>query len=909
MFEKKLYAHLIISPFLLVLLCQSSSLSAQIYVTPSGGGSMNGSSWSNAWPGAQLQSLISSSAPGSQIWVQAGTYKPVAMPAGSIGGTPPRNYAFTLKNGVAVYGGFAGTETLLSQRNVTLNTTILSGDIGIANNINDNCYHVVLSPANNNTAVLDGFTISGGNANGLPSSVIGFNSGTISASSDNGGGLYCLAGASPAINNCTFSSNNAVYNGGGMFQYGSSANLVNCIFNFNRAANGAGAYYQSCPATIIANCNFSDNRSSSAGGGIYCYSSSPSISGCTFYKDTAQTYGGGLYNLLAASPTISNSSFSYNECGGGGGALYSAINCNPSISNTDFSYNHASNGGAMENYNGCSSVVSNCNFLYNSSTVGGAMYNESNSNVQCTGCSFRNNTATDNYSGGGAMSNYFCSPVLTDCFFSANNATGSNAGGGSVYNYTSSPVAQRCIFTGNATTGALGNGGAVRNETGSSPQFLNCIFLQNSSVNYGGGMYNQSSSPSLINCTFYANAAANNGGGLYNYSASNAVLINMIIWGNTGGGIQGISNSGSAPNVTYSDIQGSLYAGTGNINADPLFVNPANPIGTDNTWATTDDGLMLQCMSPAADAGITTGLVPADIITISRPQGIAYDMGAYEQTNTRSFTADSIQGSQPPCPSSAVQLSVAGGFLGANANWKWYTGSCNGVLIDSGSSIIVYPNVVTTYYVNATGSCNTTACRTITLTPDSCIVLPVIFTDFRLNVLNRSVKLSWTVTIPNTIDQFEIERSPDGKNFEKIGSVQNRNVSNAEVSFMYTDDISLVPGTFIFYRLKLINSNDSYYYSKILSARKQTSDNKLILPNPVTINTPVTIIVASSTVAEMRVLDMTGHKLFSQKLFLSKGQNIFTLTDIERLSAGSYVLQVLMSQGLISKRFIINNKN
>jgi hypothetical protein len=909
MFEKKLYTQFIIPAFLVLLLFRPSSLSAQIYVTPSGAGSMNGSSWSNAWPGTQLQNLISTSASGSQIWVKAGMYKPTAMPAGSTYGTAPRSYAFTLKNGVAVYGGFAGTETLLSQRNVTVNVTILSGDIGTVNNISDNCYHVVLSPANNSTAILDGFSISDGNANGASSAVISFNGGAISASSDNGAGLYCLTGASPTITNCTFSNNNASYNGGGLFQYGSSANLVNCVFNFNKAANGAGAYYQSCPAALITNCNFSNNRSSSAGGGIHCYSSSPSISGCTFYKDTAQTYGGGIYNLLSASPTISNSSFSYNECVGGGGGLYNGITCNPSVTNTDFSYNHASNGGAMENYSGCLPVISNCNFLYNSSAVGGGMYNEFNSNVQCSGCSFRNNTATDTYTGGGAMANFSSSPVLTDCFFSANIATGSNAKGGSVYNYTSSPVAQRCIFSGNATTGSYANGGGVYNETGSAAQFLNCIFFQNSSAGYGGGMYNNSSAPTLANCTFYANAATTGGGGLYNYSASNATLTNIIIWGNTGGGTQVINNSGATPNVTYSDIQGSLYPGTGNINADPLFVNSSNPAGADNTWATVDDGLMLQCMSPAADAGITSAFVPADIITTSRPKGIAYDMGAYEQTNARSFMADSIQHPQTICTSSAVQLTVAGGFLGANANWKWYTGSCNAVLIDSGISIIVSLVAPTTYYVNATGSCNTTACVSITLTPDSCVVLPVTFTDFRLNVLNRSVKLSWTVTDPDAIDQFEIERSPDGKNFGKIGFVQNRNALNAEVSFAYTDDISSAAGTTIFYRLKVINNNDNYYYSKILPAHKQTGDNKLILPNPVTINTPVTIIVPSSTDAEIRIVDMAGRKLFCKRLFLSKGQNIFSLKCIERLSEGSYIFQVLINQELISKKIIISDRN
>lgn len=120
--------------YLFLLLCGVASLHAQTirYVKPVASGSGNGSSWANA--SSDLQVMIDASAANDEVWVAAGTYKPAAYPTGSSGGTSSRDYAFLLKDGVKVYGGFAGTETLLAQRNYTTNPTTLSGDIGTIGN-------------------------------------------------------------------------------------------------------------------------------------------------------------------------------------------------------------------------------------------------------------------------------------------------------------------------------------------------------------------------------------------------------------------------------------------------------------------------------------------------------------------------------------------------------------------------------------------------------------------------------------------------------------------------------------------------------------------------------------------------------------------------------------------------------
>ena len=67
------------------------------------------------------------------------------------------------------------------------------------------------------------------------------------------------------------------------------------------------------------------------------------------------------------------------------------------------------------------------------------------------------------------------------------------------------------------------------------------------------------------------------------------------------------------------------------------------------------------------------------------------------------------------CPGQPTNLSVQGGSLGSNASWNWYSASCGGLNVGNGPIISVSPNVTTTYYVRAEGSCDTTACENITI--------------------------------------------------------------------------------------------------------------------------------------------------------------------------------------------------
>jgi hypothetical protein len=313
-----------------------------LYAKPGPTGIGDCSSWVNA---CMLQDAIAAAASSDQIWVQAGTYTPHAS---------DRAVSFNLKGGVAVYGGFAGTETQLSQRNPVANVTILSGDlsgddIGFTNN-SENSYHVVIGTNTNSTAILDGFTIRGGNANG---------------DSFTGGGMYNYAG-SPTLRNVTFSGNSA-YSAGGMGNdINSNPTLMNVTFSGNSASYGGGMYNYTSSPTLM-NVTFSGNSADTSGGGMYSNNSSnPMLTNVIFSGNSASFGGGGMVNIGIA--TLMNVTFSGNFANQVGGGMYNSGG-SPTLTNVTFSGNFASSGssgGGMFN-DGGNPTLTNVTF----SAVGG----------------------------------------------------------------------------------------------------------------------------------------------------------------------------------------------------------------------------------------------------------------------------------------------------------------------------------------------------------------------------------------------------------------------------------------------------------------------------------------------------------------------------------------------------------
>ena len=256
------------------------------------GSSGSGTSFSDAF--GDLQEALDVAIAGNKIYVAAGTYKPsVEFDFDGSGGADAREATFQIPDGVEVYGGFPATATGtvtpadIAARDFTADETILSGDLDNNNAISggDAC-HVVFTKNVSSITLVDGFTITGGNAN----TIYGVNS--------RGGGWYNEGDgnvSNPILRNCGFSRNSANFGGGGMCNDGrngtSSPMLINCSFTENNAQNGGGMY--------------NDGRTTSG-------TSSPILTNCSFTKNTA-TDGGGMLNDAGrggtSNPVVRNSIF------------------------------------------------------------------------------------------------------------------------------------------------------------------------------------------------------------------------------------------------------------------------------------------------------------------------------------------------------------------------------------------------------------------------------------------------------------------------------------------------------------------------------------------------------------------------------------------------------------------------
>jgi predicted outer membrane repeat protein len=334
-----------------------------------------------------------------------------------------------------------------------------------------------------------------------------------------------------------------------------------------------GGMFNNSSSPTIINCTFSGNSASNNGGGMYNVFSSPTITNCTFSGNTAGDFGGGMYNTQS-SPTISDCTFSSNSAVGGSG-IYNIIS-SPVITGCIFSDNSASNFGGGINNEASSPTITSCIFSGNSAgSNGGGMGNVSNSSPTITSCTFSGNTASRS---GGGMLNSESTPTITGCNFTANTADGggiNDAQGGGMYNYKSTLTIAGCTFLDNTATATgawVSLGGGISNVE-SSLTITNGTFSGNT-AEAGGGMYNAPSSPDITNCTFSGNSATY-GGGIYNIGASSPTITNCILWGDTDSEIYNDTNPPvPSPVVTYCDVQGG-FTGTGNIDADPLFVNAA----------------------------------------------------------------------------------------------------------------------------------------------------------------------------------------------------------------------------------------------------------------------------------------------------------------------------------------------
>lgn len=481
------------------------------FVNDDAAGADNGNSWADAF--TDLQSALAAATEGDQIWVAEGLYKPAA-PNGSPAAT------FLIDKNIRLYGGFAGTETMLAQRgNPADHPAVLSGDLNgddvaddFTANRNDNVMTVVTVDAGiTRETVIDGFTISNGQADG---------SGANTSPNRNGGGLY--AAGAPLLTACVFEQNYAgFYGGGAYFNYTGTQELVisACSFSKNKAVRGGGLNIENSHCRV-SDCTFRSNLANEHGGGMRYTSPtggrSVVVVDCHF-ENNQSSFGGGLRlqtlsddnNLLISDCDFTGNAATILQPGfgqGGGGcniALFPNFKNNRvSLKNNRY-HNNTSSGDAA----GCMMInagnngtieVDSCLFGQNR-----ALYNGSGFWIACTGkgldfkmrsCQFIENIAENasaaadfwGHSGGAGT-------ILVDsCRFEGNISLWSgavemgngNGGSGTQVNYRLT----NSVFKNNRAT----EGGAVGLwcDAVSKADFIldHCIIDSNVATIVGGGL-------------------------------------------------------------------------------------------------------------------------------------------------------------------------------------------------------------------------------------------------------------------------------------------------------------------------------------------------------------------------------------------------------------------------------------
>ncbi|MEM9932207.1 MAG: HYR domain-containing protein [Bacteroidota bacterium] len=641
--------------FSLILFFIASSATAQtVYVNGFATGANNGTSWEDAY--ADLQLALTNTTSG-EIWVAAGIYVP--------GGTS-RASTFALKDGVSLYGGFAGTETELAQRDPTANITILSGDLlsndgpSFSNN-GDNAFHVVTAAGLVTGTILDGFTITAGNADGAKTEA-------------QGAGLFVLA-STLTINSCVFEENVALDQGGGFLATdGSSVTLTSSDLTENQAAFGGGAFISDTSQLVVSNTGVGLNLAISRGGGIGLLSGSTitatscvfdqnlsrqggalsffktsggTLDDITFSNNSADVEGGAVYMRDGSSPQFNDCSFQFNTAIFRGGALIMNVDASPIITNSDFEKNESESGGAAYVALGAAPVFQNSTMRFNDGTErGGAIYFFSGAEGTIDNVEFNTNTSAR----GGAINVFKSIPSIESSTFIGNSST--NSGGAILFSDSANTTIEGSRFIGNISN----SGGAIYSQFTSDIIYTNCEFASNLSTGNGGAIFHTGNSEgTVLNCSFSGNNAVI-GGGIRAQSNSDFAITNTILWGNS---TEISTDLNTDAIVSFSCVEGG-FAGANNLDINPIFFNQPD-------FATAPDtvgNLSLVSCSPVIDLADATTAPVEDINGDARPSGAGVDIGAYEWSEASvPALAISAEVTEAGCQSKSgkIDLTATGG--------------------------------------------------------------------------------------------------------------------------------------------------------------------------------------------------------------------------------------------------------
>ncbi len=464
--------------------------------------------------------------------------------------------------------------------------------------------------------------------------------------------------------------------------------------------------------------------------------------------------------------------------------------------------------------------------VVNGFTITNGYWSGDGGGIHCVGVSptIVNCIIADNsvaHSGGGIYCNN-ADPVISNCKITGNHA-GYNHGGGGIALYHSSPTITNCAIV--ANTAALpGWGGGILLYGDASPVIVNCLVSDNVGVRGGGiAMYGPfTGNPTITNCTVAGNIVLSTpqipglGDGLYVSTGGSPTLTNCILWDNP---LDEIYPSFASVAITYSDVAGG-WAGDGNLDADPEFVDPAN------------GDFRLSDTSPCIDAGTNSAddLPATDLDGEQRVSCDKVDLGAYESSSGTGATVIT-------CPGDATLEYPAADTTPTVTGLATAVGGCGGqsipttyidtLIADCGGGVTIERTWSATDGAGQTASCvqiitvaDTTApviiCEDIAVSgafggalvtfdpwaTDNGLGEPVVTTDIASGSFFETGVTTVTATATDACDNsstctFDVIVSCFGVNDAKIGTKPDRCRGITLLEVTSTDDAEQLVGLYV----------------------------------------------------------------------------------------------------------------
>ena len=867
-----------LSATFVVLLLTINILSAQTkwFVIPGAPTTGGGHAWADP---IDLQTAINTAVAGDSVFVAQGTYQLAVA------------QSFNMKGGVKIYGGFAGTETSLAERDLfAAHVSTLRGNGASVVKNNNNGLTA--------TAILDGFTITNGNAR-------------------SGGGLYNY-GASPTISNCVISGNN----GGGMYNQYAQTTILKCVFTGNNSntfyQRGGGVTNFNADGVNIINCVFIGNRGYSVGAvwaqDVDYRNMVTNIINCTFDGNGSINTVGAIYFDGSRTSQVKNCIIWGNDVGirtesdhgigritnniiQGGYLLNWHVNplfVNPSnAAGPDNIWGTADDGlrlqaGSPAFDNGTPNSTGlplPATDLGETARIQGGRidmgaYEGTEACLPFTTLHVDSSIAVSG--NGGAWTTAF--KTLDEAFIAASRCTnvqniyvakgtyqpaagnsysmmqhvkmyGGFPGGGGNFSQRN-PATYPTILKGN-------NRSVIYNYAIDTTALLDGFTITGGRALWGGGIFNHGASPTINNCTIANNetymqspsVGGGSGGGLYNNEGSNGVITNCQFTGNkaltTGGNGGGaIVNYNSSPVINrcvFTSNTGAYGGAIYNINATAANIIITNTVFAGNT-ATGDGGaiansnvtnLLTNVTFVNNTAGGGGGAIDNYQSNLTPTNCIFYGntAGSYSDTWHESGTLNiSYSLTQTALAGTGNIQATTTPFVDivnpAGADGIWYTAD-DGLMLKTGSPCINagIPDTTGMGLGNTDLAGNT---RIIGSAIDlgayefSSAALPITLLSFRGNLYNGMANLQWQTAEESNFSHFEIEKSTDGVLYHTLGKVP----AKGSYSTYTLNTVQQEPTAY--YRLKQVDLDDSHEYSRILILSQRAGNSILAYPNPAT---------------------------------------------------------------------------